>query len=78
MRAQSLNALGQAYFLVGEDRVMRVDAPERSNPIALDDALRAWEELPAMARFLVEDAGREIARVFLEDMVDPFVPSPTM
>ena len=76
MRAQSLNALGQAYLLVGKDRVMRVDAPESSNPIALDDARRAYEELPAMARSLVEGAGREIARVFFVDMVDPFVACP--
>ena len=27
MRAQSLNALGQAYLLVGKDHVMRVDGP---------------------------------------------------
>ena len=44
MRAQSLNALGQAYLLVG-DRVMRIDAPESSTPIALDDGRRAREEL---------------------------------
>lgn len=76
MRAQSLNALGQAYLLVGKDHVMRVDAPESSNPIALDDAGRAREDLPAMARSLVEGAGREIARVFFADTVDPFVPCP--
>lgn len=76
MRAQSLNALGQAYLLVGKDRVMRVDAPESPNPIALDDYLRAGEELPAMARSLVEGAGREVARVFLADTVEAFVPAP--
>ena len=73
MRAQSLNALGQAYLLVGKDRVMRVDAPESPNPIALDDYLRAREELPAMARSLVEGAGREIQRAFLSDVVEPFL-----
>lgn len=44
---------------------MRIDAPELSNPIALDDYMRAKEELPNMARSLVEGAGREIERVFL-------------
>ncbi len=73
MRAQSLNALGQAYLLVGKDRVMRVDAPGSPNPIALDDYLRAREELPAMARSLVEGAGREIQRAFFGDVVEPFV-----
>jgi patatin-like phospholipase/acyl hydrolase len=65
MRAQSLNALGQAYLLVGKDHVMRIDAPETPNAIAFDDYLRAREELPAMARSLVESAGREINRTFL-------------
>lgn len=76
MRAQSLNALGQAYLLVGKDRVMRVDAPETPNPIAIDDFLRAHEELPAMARSLVEGAGREIQRAFFGDEVDPFIACP--
>lgn len=76
IRAQSLNALGQAYLLVGKDRVMRVDAPETSNPIAMDDYLRAKDELPAMARSLVEAAGREINRAFFSDSVDPFVACP--
>lgn len=76
MRAQSLNALGQSYLLVGKDRVMRVDAPESPNPIALDDHHRAGQELPAMARSLVEGAGREIDRAFFGDAVDPFIPCP--
>jgi hypothetical protein len=74
MRAQSLNALGQAYLLIGKDHVMRVDAPESPNAIALDDFRRAKEELPAMARSLVEGAGREINRVFLSEPASEFVP----
>jgi len=74
MRAQSLNALGQAYLLLGKDRVMRVDAPESPNPIALDDYLRAKEELPNMARSLVEGAGREIERVFFVTAADAYTP----
>jgi patatin-like phospholipase/acyl hydrolase len=73
MRAQSHNALGQAYLLLGKDHVMRIDAPESPNPIALDDYLRAKEELPNMARSLVEGAGREIERVFLSGPVAPYV-----
>src|SRR5262249_53784924 len=57
MPAQSLNALGQAYLLVGKDQVLRLDAPETPRPIALDDHVRAREELPAMARALIEAAG---------------------
>jgi hypothetical protein len=76
MRAQSLNALGQAYLLLGKDHVMRVDAPESPNPIALDDYIRAKAELPNMARSLVEAAGREIERVFLDCPSDAYVPLP--
>lgn len=64
MRAQSLNALGQSYLLLGRDHVTRLDAPESANPIALDDHTRASNELPNMARSLVEGAGREIERIF--------------
>lgn len=74
MRAQSQNALGQAYLLVGKDKVMRIDAPESPTPIALDDHRRAREELPAMARSLVEGAGREIARTFFASEVEPYLP----
>jgi patatin-like phospholipase/acyl hydrolase len=73
MRAQSLNALGQAYLLLGKDHVMRIDAPESADPIALDDYVRAKEELPNMARSLVEGAGREIERVFLSTPADAYV-----
>jgi patatin-like phospholipase/acyl hydrolase len=72
MRAQSHNALGQAYLLLGKDRVMRIDAPESANPIALDDYTRAKEELPEMARSLVEAAAREVERVFLGTPAVPY------
>jgi patatin-like phospholipase/acyl hydrolase len=76
MRAQSLNALGQAYLLLGKDHVTRIDAPESPNPIALDDYVRAKDELPNMARSLVEGAGREIERLFLAASADAYVPCP--
>lgn len=75
MRAQSRNALGQAYLLVGKDQVIRIDAPE-TNPIDLDDYSRAREELPHMARALVEAGGTEIRRMFLNDKVEPYIPQP--
>ncbi|MGO9685357.1 MAG: CBASS cGAMP-activated phospholipase [Beijerinckiaceae bacterium] len=74
MRAQSLNALGQAYLLLGKDHVMRIDAPESAAPIALDDYVRAKEELPNMARSLVEGADREIERVFLDTPAEAYAP----
>jgi patatin-like phospholipase/acyl hydrolase len=74
MRAQSLNALGQAYLSLGKDHVMRIDAPVSANPIALDEYERARDELPNMARSLVEGAGREIERVFFSVPAEQYVP----
>jgi hypothetical protein len=78
MKAQSHNAIGQAGLLIGRDRLTRIDAPESTNPIALDDYLRAKVELPAMARVLVEGAGREIHRNLLLDEVEPYTPCPVV
>lgn len=72
MRAQSLNALGQAYLLIGKDQVCRLDAPESSKPIGLDDYVRAKSELPGMARSLVEASGHRIRDVFLSKTTDKF------
>ena len=76
MRAQSLNALGQAYLLVGKDQVVRLDAPESPNPIAMDDSDRALAELPNMARSLVESGGHRIQDLFLTHRADRYVPCP--
>jgi uncharacterized protein len=40
-RAQSRNALGQAYLLVGKNNVTRIDVPESDAPIAMDDVQRS-------------------------------------
>ena len=74
MRAQSLNALGQCYLLVGKQNVVRLDAPETPTPIAMDNHPRAMMELPAMARSLVEGAGHHVESLFLQDAVLPFEP----
>ncbi|MBA3677947.1 MAG: patatin-like phospholipase family protein [Sphingosinicella sp.] len=76
-RAQSLNALGQAYLLVGKPNVVRIDPPESSNPIALDDVRRSLDELPLMARSLAEGSGHHVADLFLRDRVEPFICVPT-
>jgi len=75
-RAQSLNALGQAYLLVGKDNVVRVDPPETSRPIALDDVARSLDELPPLARAMAEASGHRVQQMFLYDRVDPFVKCP--
>lgn len=62
MRAQCKDALGQAYLLVGKDQVVRIDAPESRDSIDLDDYERAKDELPHMARSLVEAGGLRSVR----------------
>jgi predicted acylesterase/phospholipase RssA len=69
MRAQSLNALGQSYLLLGKENVVRLDAPETPTPIALDNHRRAVTELPAMARVLAESSGHHIESLFLSEPV---------
>jgi patatin-like phospholipase/acyl hydrolase len=76
MRAQSLNALGQAYLLVGKDNVLRIDAPETPIPIPLDDYHRAKAELPAMARSLVEASGHRVEQLFFGSLAAPYEPCP--
>ena len=76
VRAQSLNAMGQAYLLIGKDQVTRIDAPESPRPIALDDYIRAREELPHLARSLVEAAGADVARRFLLSSAATYLPCP--
>ncbi len=65
IRAQSRNALGQAYLLLGKDNVIRVDAPESDKPIELDNVRRARNELPALARVLADANGHDVKRRFL-------------
>ncbi|MGJ4898638.1 CBASS cGAMP-activated phospholipase [Bradyrhizobium oligotrophicum] len=75
-RAQSRNALGQAYLLVGKNNVTRIDVPESDAPIAMDDVQRSVRELPMVARSLVEGAGHHIERVFLDGAVKKFIRCP--
>jgi len=75
-RAQSRNALGQAYLLVGKNNVVRIDVPESDMPIAMDDVRRSVRELPLVARSLVEGSGHHVHSVFLQDAVAPFIRCP--
>ena len=75
-RAQSKNALGQAYLLVGKNNVVRIDAPESDELIALDEVARSLREMPAVARSLIEGSGHHIQSLFLQDEVDTFIKSP--
>lgn len=75
-RAQSKNALGQAYLLIGKNNVVRIDPPESDNPIGLDDVPRSLRELPRIARCLAESSGHHIEGTFLEDVAAEFVRCP--
>lgn len=77
-RAQSRNALGQAYLLVGKNNVLRIDVPEIDNAIEMDDVRRSVSELPLVARSLVEGAGQHVQTVFLQDTVQPFTRCPCL
>jgi patatin-like phospholipase/acyl hydrolase len=77
-RAQSKNALGQAYLLVGKQNVLRIDAPESGMQIALDDVERSLRELPDVARSLVEGSGHRVLDMFLQDEVDLYVKCPVV
>lgn len=69
LRAQSKNSLGQAFLLAGKDNIVRIDVPESTSQIALDDFARAKEELPLTARSLVEGSGHHVNSIFLSDKV---------
>ena len=76
MRAQSLNALGQTYLLVGKENVVRLDAPDTPTPIEMDNHRRAVRELPPTARTLVEASGHHVASLFLAKEAARYTPCP--
>lgn len=67
MRAQSHNALGQAGLLIGRPNLVRLDAPEVTVRLDMDDVEGALSSMPAIARSLVEGAGHRVAEVFFGD-----------
>ena len=68
-RAQSHNALSQAGLLIGKQNLVRLDAPEEKKKTDLDNIEIAFEELPGIARSLVEGSGHKIAEVFLNENI---------
>lgn len=69
LAAQSHNALGQAYLLLGRDHVTRLDGPETENPMEMDDVRRSIAELPGIADAVLEAGHKQVARVFLAESV---------
>lgn len=70
MDASARNALGQAFLLVGRDRVTRIDPAVPAGPIDLADSRRAREELPPLATNTADIHGANIAKQFLSTPVD--------
>lgn len=75
-RAQSKNALGQAFLLLGKPNVVRIDPPETDRPIAMDDVDRSLSELPEMARSLAEGSGHHVNGMFFQEPVQAFIRCP--
>lgn len=73
--AQSKNALGQAFLLIGKNNITRIDLAENQNNIELDDADRALNELPSFAKAYAESSGATIKEIFLKSKADEFIPS---
>lgn len=72
-RAQSKNALGQAYLLVGKPNIIRVDLDEREQHMGLDDVGRAKAELPSLARSHAEANAALIQQMFLLGETERFI-----
>jgi len=51
--------------MVGRDNMVRLDAPEVGQRIAMDDVGRAVVEMPPVARSLAEASGHRIAELLL-------------
>lgn len=66
VRAQSHNSLGQAGLIIGRPNLVRLDAPEVAQRIAMDDVGRAIVEMPPISRALIEGTGHHIAEMFLK------------
>lgn len=73
-RAQSKNALGQAYLLAGKNNVVRIDVPESDEIIEMDDVASSKRILPNVAKAQAEASGHYINSMFLKDKVDEFTP----
>lgn len=73
--AQSKNALGQAYLLIGKNNILRIDLAENDNNIGLDNAKRALAELPSFAKSYAESSGVLVREAFLKEKADHFVRS---
>lgn len=76
MHYQSLTAINQVGLLIGRDKVIRLDRPEATSPIDLDDWAQAKDTLPGEARAIAESSRDRIAETFLTHRTTPFAAQP--
>ena len=72
MHYQSLTAVNQAGLLIGRDRVTRLDRPEGTEPVDLDDWTKAMGLLPQEALAVAEHHAEGIRETFFTDTATPF------
>ena len=74
MHLQSVTAVNQAVLLIGRERVIRLDRPEGSPPIDLDDWAKAKDILPIEAGEVARDKADHLVQTFLTRPAPPFTP----
>ena len=72
MHYQSLTAVNQAGLLIGRDRVTRLDRPEGTEPVDLDDWTKATGLLPQEALAVAEHHAEGIRGTFFTATATPF------
>ena len=74
MHLQSETAINLAGLLIGRNNITRLDRPEGSEPIELDDWEAARELLPSEAEEIVNANAAHIVKTFLTQPATPFTP----
>ncbi len=72
MHYQSLTAVNQAGLLIGRDKVTRLDRPQGTEPIDLDDWAKATRLLPQEALAVAEQHSEGLKEVFFAATATPF------
>ncbi len=71
---QSQNAQGQAGLLIGPENILRIDAPQPTPRIRLDDWGRARAELPRVAESLTMENSERARKMFFQKPVEAYAP----
>lgn len=71
---QSQNAQGQAGLLIGPENILRIDAPQPTQRISLDDWRRARTELLGVADLLLKENSDRANQMFFQEPVEAYTP----